>query len=265
MAIEQNASAKTRGIEMKFEVYAEPAESLSGFIEKMPLNILHIISAVFTLLLGACASPPDDARPIPNVAEFLSKVKVWDVEAKFGPVYFGSIHAYERDTEKYDEKSIENCLALAFVKVEGDQVHYIHKLWEPDGKGCQFANHAGTPNGLQKPECFVEPESTQGTRALTPEALSKVNQPGTFSRQLDLSQALAGFIEACTHAEIGGLKDFLRGQGITSANVFELKFQDGKMLMHTNPILWIEWLYKIDLKYVDVFQASPVYPTGIGS
>lgn len=229
------------------------------------MNIFRSSCATFLLVIAACASSPDDAGPFPSAQTVADNTQFWDVDAKFGPVYFGTIHPYDSDGN-YDVSTIDSCLTIAYVKMEDGQVHYIHKLWEPEGDDmdCKFGDLTSKPEGLETPECFVEPDSTRGTRALTPEALSLVTKDGVFSRQLDVNEREAGFIEACTHADPGILKGLLHSIGMSSAGVFSLKYEEDLLTMHTNPILWIEWIYKINLNPINVFDENPAYPTGNG-
>ena len=227
------------------------------------MNMFRSICAGALLVIAACASPPEDAVPFPSVETVAKNTAIWDVGEKFGPVYFGTIHAYDSGGT-YDESTIEDCLTIAYVKMENGRVHYIHKLWEPENGDCKFADLDSKPKGLETPECFVEPDSTKGTRALTPEALSLVKLDGVYSRQLDVGEQEAGFIEACTEAEPSILKAILHTIGLSSADVFELRYEEDKLTMHTNPIFLVEWIYKINLNYINVFDENPAYPAGTG-
>lgn len=217
---------------------------------------MRIVCAVFVGLLTACSAsePPSSSQ----IKEFTSAMKIWDFDREFGPVYFGSIR-------KKKTGDLNSCLTLAFMKVEGDRVHYIHKLWPPTGDDCNFGDLSSQVTGLKAAECFRDHDGAPGTRALTPEAVGIARLPGNYYRQLDLREMKAGLLESCAVKAVARATPSTEPplEGLGAVDVVSVSFGDGSFKMHTRPAIGPEWLYTINMDHVDVFQEPVRYPTGL--
>ena len=75
----------------------------------------------------------------------------------------------------------------------------------------------------------------------------------------------AGLLESCSDEEpkedpVAAGAPYLNAGAV---RVVSVSFGSDSFQMHTNPIPFYEWLYTIDLDYVNVFDPNVEYPQGL--
>ena len=155
--------------------------------------MFKLFSLVVSALLVANVT---HAKPISNFAQKTDGIQVWDADNDFTPVYYGAVLS-GRDV---NGTAIHACLALGFTRVADGQVHYMHKMWAPQGGQCYYTSTSAKTKYIVDNQTVCSPDSDRkgklATRVMSPENMKAL----PFGQRIvDFNAGYAGQYTRCPY------------------------------------------------------------------
>ena len=121
------------------------------------MRILSVLISLFFVTQFA------QAGPISDFAAKTAGLKIYGENGEY-PVYYGAVLS----GKDFNGKKIHACLALAFTKVDpvAQQVHYIHKMWAPQGKArkCYYQHGSAKTKFIVDNSTVCTPDDSRDSR-----------------------------------------------------------------------------------------------------